>query len=429
MKSGNSAVTIGREAKTTVKFVDEYCEQYRDLFGDVRSFEYFKELHVGLISELPRKSLPAIAKAVGESDSQDLHHFIVHGNWSIQQLRERRLRLLQQVLGERAFVLCIDETGDKKKGGTTDYTARQYIGNLGKTENGVVSVNAFGVLDNITFPLLFKIFKPQKRLKDGDDYKSKPQLAIELIQELRERGFQFDLVLADRLYGESGEFIAELFKLKLRFVVAIRDNHAVWVPPGTRQRQTRWRSFERIFSDGTKQTRYISECVFGKRTSVRYFWLTTDPVTLPKDTTYLVMTNLVGSVRHTLGNAYGLRTWIEYGFKHCKNELGWADYRLTDYPSIERWWELVFSAYEMVSLQTPSLQTPVSPVKPVNTTVVGHHPHWLASASWKHTLNNLRLLIQPFIALWLLLPWLTVFPLPPLAVSLHRLITSINTFT
>jgi hypothetical protein len=32
------------------------------------------------------------------------------------------------------------------------------------------------------------------------------------------------------------------------------------------------------------------------------------------------------------------------------NELGWTDYRLTDYPSIERWWSLVFSAYLLVSI-------------------------------------------------------------------------------
>ena len=31
--------------------------------------------------------------------------------------------------------------------------------------------------------------------------------------------------------------------------------------------------------------------------------------------------------------------WIEYGFKQIKNELGWADYRVTDYDHIERWWE------------------------------------------------------------------------------------------
>lgn len=61
------------------------------------------------------------------------------------------------------------------------------------------------------------------------------------------------------------------------------------------------------------------------------------------------MTNLPGDLRHELGNLYGLRTWIEYGFKHIKNELGWADHRLTDYTAIERWWELVFSAYFMIS--------------------------------------------------------------------------------
>jgi SRSO17 transposase len=48
---------------------------------------------------------------------------------------------------------------------------------------------------------------------------------------------------------------------------------------------------------------------------------------------------------------YGLRTWIEYGFKHAKNELGWADFRVTDYASIERWWELVCCTYLLVLKQ------------------------------------------------------------------------------
>ncbi len=122
------------------------------------------------------RAYPRWQKWWGEGDSQGLHHFVAHGNWDVEALRERRLALLRQALGERSFVLCIDETGDKKKGTTTDYTARQYIGNLGKLENGVVSVNAYGVLDNITFPLLFRIFKPDKRLKlkAGDVYASKP---------------------------------------------------------------------------------------------------------------------------------------------------------------------------------------------------------------------------------------------------------------
>lgn len=43
---------------------------------------------------------------------------------------------------------------------------RQYIGNLGKIENGIVVVTAFGVIENRTFPIIFKIFKPKDRLKE-----------------------------------------------------------------------------------------------------------------------------------------------------------------------------------------------------------------------------------------------------------------------
>jgi len=47
-----------RKAVSTVTFIDNYCSIYRDLFADVRSYETFKFLHLGMIGELPRKSLP-----------------------------------------------------------------------------------------------------------------------------------------------------------------------------------------------------------------------------------------------------------------------------------------------------------------------------------------------------------------------------------
>lgn len=108
--------------------------------------------------------------------------------WSVQALRTRRLTLVRQAPDGRPFVLCLDETGDRKKGHTTDDVAHQYIGNLGKLANGIVSVNAYGILDQITFPLLFKVFKPRTRLKSGDTSKTKPALAVEIIQELRASG-------------------------------------------------------------------------------------------------------------------------------------------------------------------------------------------------------------------------------------------------
>ncbi len=60
---------------------------------------------------------------------------------------------------DQEITLVIDETGDRNKGKKTDYVARQYLGSVGKVDNGIVSVNAYGVYENITFPLMFKVFK------------------------------------------------------------------------------------------------------------------------------------------------------------------------------------------------------------------------------------------------------------------------------
>jgi SRSO17 transposase len=38
--------------------------------------------------------------------------------------------------------------------------ARQYLGSMGKVDAGIVSVNAYGIYQDITFPLMFKVFKP-----------------------------------------------------------------------------------------------------------------------------------------------------------------------------------------------------------------------------------------------------------------------------
>jgi hypothetical protein len=67
------------------------------------------------------------------------------------------------------------------------------------------------------------------------------------------------------------------------------------------------------------------------------------------------MTNQPGKSERTVGNTFGLRTWIEYGLKQAKDDLGWADYRLTEYATIERWGELVMSAYTLVSLQSSDI--------------------------------------------------------------------------
>ncbi len=149
----------------------------------------------------------------------------------MEQLRLARLSVILQVLAGREITLIIDETGDRKKGSTTDYVKRQYIGNLGKIENGIVAVTAYGLLEGMTFPLIFEVYKPKERLGEGDIYLSKPKIAVEMIRYLQNIGFRFKLVLADSLYGEShSTFIKALNELQLNYAVAIRSNHGVWLP-------------------------------------------------------------------------------------------------------------------------------------------------------------------------------------------------------
>ncbi len=422
-----------REAKATVRFVDDYCASYRDLFAEVRSFEAFKHLHIGMISEAKRKSLPAIAKVTGLPNAQSLQQFLVNSPWSVSQLRKRRLELILCQLAGRKLVLVIDETGDRKKGHTTDYVQRQYIGNLGKVENGIVSVDAYGVIDGITFPLSFEVYKPKGRLKEGETYRSKPQIAAALVEELCELGFEFELVLADSEYGESrSNFVRVLEQLQLPYVLAVRSNHGVWLPKGQTVRTNQWHEYERTFSEGRSETRFIQEIIYGKRGPIRYWRLTTDKETLPSASTWMVMTRVEGISYKQVGDLYGLRNWIEYGFKQCKNELGWADFRVTNYDPIHKWWEIVMSAYLMVTLHTPPLR-PEEVISPElhDSAVVSSftkHSAWDEGQGWKNWLNNLRLILLPWVSFNLLRPWLQIFPMPELELGFQILLRLMNQF-
>lgn len=74
-----------RKANPTLTFIDEYCRLYQDLFPDVRSFEHFKFLHVGMLSDIKRKTRPSIAKVAGALDPQALHH--AGGQRSVERRR------------------------------------------------------------------------------------------------------------------------------------------------------------------------------------------------------------------------------------------------------------------------------------------------------------------------------------------------------
>ena len=144
------------------------------------------------------------------------------------------------------------------------------------------------------------------------------------------------------------------------------------------------------------------------------------------------MTKVANIKYKEVGNLYGVRNWVEYGLKQSKNELGWADFRVTEYKKIEKWWELVMSTYLMVSLQSEALnkssKSPDTLAKSAQQEMQ-KHPKWDKGKGWKNTLNNLRLFIQPLCYFNLLKPWLVVIFTPQILRVFCRLFFQLSKLT
>lgn len=126
-------------------------------------------------------------------------------------------------------------------------------------------MTAYGLLENITFPLSFEVYKPKARLKPEESYRTKPEIAVAMIRELCSMGFEFDLVLADSLYGESSSsFVRLLHQLALPYVLAIRSNHAMWLPHDQQVRHNRWRVIPARF-----QMERASSAIFTRLSTAR----------------------------------------------------------------------------------------------------------------------------------------------------------------
>ncbi len=74
------------------------------------------------------------------------------------------------------------------------------------------------------------------------------------------------------------------------------------------------------------------------------------------------MTRIPSLKYKEVGDIYKIRSYEEQGFRNSKNELGWADYRLTKYEDIQKWWELVMTAYLMICLHHESFNPTVAPI-------------------------------------------------------------------
>ena len=88
--------------------------------------------------------------------AQKLQWFLSESDWDERKVQAERLRLLRQdatTAPNAHGVLVIDETGDRKDGHQTAHVGRQYLGNVGKIDNGVVSVTSLWADERVYYPI------------------------------------------------------------------------------------------------------------------------------------------------------------------------------------------------------------------------------------------------------------------------------------
>lgn len=177
--------------------------------------------------------------------------------------------------------------------------------------------------------------------------------------------------------------------------MSILSNHGVWLPPEQKVRVNKWRKFEHIRGDGYKEIRYIREIVYGKKGELRYWEITRNNEKGDLFKYFYVITKEPNIKFNEVGKIYGVRTWIEYGFKNSKSELGWADFRLTNYKYIAKWWQLIMSAYLMICLHD-NVFNPLATSAPEK---FSEHQNWSNKKCWNTLINNIRLVVNLLLVL------------------------------
>lgn len=371
--------------------LEDYAGTFDDLFGARAQREGFRRYLEGLLLPAERnKTLTALANTepvagAQRKEAQSLQWFLSESGWDPREVNERRLKLLfddeAATVPHENGVLVIDEHGDRKWGKKTAHVGKQWLGNIGKTDNGVVSVSSLWADEGVYYPLEVEPYTPKHHFEKGNSdprFRTKLKIACQLVERSVRNGVGFRAVVADSFYGEDEEFRQALSGLGVGYVLALKQSHSWWHKEGTigalweaaeaagwkdAKQPGRWRKVIRAFGDGHEEEWWALEVEagpYGPEKAQRAFVVSTDPKGLPRLGTWYLVTDLPapGSERARGGEAlpapasvaevvrlYGLRMWVEQSYKQVKHALGWSDYQVRSDLAIRRHWQLVFCAF------------------------------------------------------------------------------------
>jgi SRSO17 transposase len=187
----------------------------------------------GLIGPGERKSLQPMAARVAPADYDQLHHFVAIGPWDEAPLEAELLAQANRLVGGPDAILVIDDTALPKKGTHSVGVASQYAEAVGKKTNCQTLVSLTLAKGEVPIPIVLRLFLPDtwinapERLQHASVpeafrvERSKPEMALDELQRLRQAGVNFGAAVTDAGYGISAPFRQGLSALGLLWAVGI----------------------------------------------------------------------------------------------------------------------------------------------------------------------------------------------------------------
>jgi SRSO17 transposase len=336
-----------------------------------------------LLSNLPRKSVEPIALEAGTA-VRTLQEFLVTARWDHLHARD----LLQQHLAEAVALLpadpvgtvgVIDETSCRKWGDQTPGVQRQYLGCVGKIDNGIVTVHVGVAKGRFQALLDADLYLPQSWDADRDRcraagipddvrYRPKWHIALDQLIRLNNNGQRFDWLVFDEGYGAAVPLLEVLSLIGQRFVAEVPVSFAVADTDGGPTQ----RADQRLSADEARRGRRYRlshQTVRGSvwRAATAWVWVAgTEHVLI------VAINEATAEVKYFLSNAPATavsllltvafrRFSVEQSFRLGKQEAGLLDYEGRDYTGLIRHLILSLVVLGFVATQTERLRGEKSP--------------------------------------------------------------------
>ncbi len=368
-------------------------------FRKSSTFEHWRTYLLGLMSDLKRKNVEAIALASGVA-VRSLQEFVCQFRWDDERLNDLLQQWVADAHGGEQAIGVIDESSHPKQGRKTPGVQRQYCGQSGKIDNCVVGVHLLYTNDASTNPftamLDSDLYLPerwdqdaQRRVEAGipEHLFSRPKwlIAAEQVERAVGQGIRFAWLVFDEAYGGVPQFWFTLDGLGQRGIGEVPANFYCWpTPPKYRSfqgsfgpkrvdhvvrhspvfREQDWRTI--AIKDTTRgvsrwqvkaaRVQLVDKTDGPSRPTDRRYWMIVARNPQTDEIKYFVSNAAANTVlRQMLQAAFG-RWHVEKWFERAKQDTGFGDFEGRKYIGLMRHWLCARIAMCFLAEQTTRLR-------------------------------------------------------------------------